>query len=137
MTKLILTGHGSYATGMLSALELVSGPKENVVAVDFTKEDTEESLLEKLEETVTGGETYLFVCDLMGGTPYKMAMKLAYGISNYEVVTGANLGGLLDTCFKLNQLDQKDLVQNLLVASKKNILMFEEPTEIKTDTDGI
>ncbi len=42
MNKIIITGHGNFASGIYSSLELISSPKENVLVVDFLKEDSDD-----------------------------------------------------------------------------------------------
>ena len=39
MTGIIVTGHGSYATGITSGLKLLAGEPEHYRAVDFLPED--------------------------------------------------------------------------------------------------
>ena len=38
MNYLVITGHGNYASGVKSALELIIGHRDNVLAFDFFKE---------------------------------------------------------------------------------------------------
>ena len=44
MIGLIVTGHGSYASGMLCAVELLAGKPEHFEAVDFTLENSTDDL---------------------------------------------------------------------------------------------
>ena len=41
MIGLIVTGHGHFATGLTSSIDLIAGPQDNYVAVDFDGEGTE------------------------------------------------------------------------------------------------
>ena len=50
MNYIVITGHGNYATGMKSALELIAGPKDNVLAFDFLKEESEEQFSLKFKD---------------------------------------------------------------------------------------
>ena len=134
MNYIVITGHGNYATGMKSALELIAGPKDNVLAFDFLKEESEEQFSLKFKD-LDKKNNYLFACDLMGGTPYKVVSRLDL---NKEILIGTNLGGLLDTVFKIDKLSLNELASNLKEASLKSLVNIKD-LEIKEKevTDGI
>lgn len=134
MNYIVITGHGNYATGMKSALELIAGPKDNVLAFDFLKEESEEQFSLKFKD-LDKKNNYLFACDLMGGTPYKVVSRLDL---NKEILIGTNLGGLLDTVFKIDKLSLNELASNLKEASLKSLVNIKE-LQIKEEevTDGI
>ena len=134
MTYLVITGHGHYASGVKSALELIIGPKDNVLAFDFLKEESEEQFSLKFKD-LDKNNNYLFACDLMGGTPYKVVSRLDL---NKEVLIGTNLGGLLDTALKIDKLSLNELADNLKQTSLKSLVNIKE-LEIKKEevTDGI
>ena len=134
MNYIVITGHGNYATGMKSALELIAGPKDNVLAFDFLKEESEEQFSLKFKD-LDKKNNYLFACDLMGGTPYKVVSRLDL---NKEILIGTNLGGLLDTAFKIDKLSLNELASNLKEASLKSLVNIKD-LQIKEEevTDGI
>lgn len=134
MNYIVITGHGNYATGMKSALELIAGPKDNVLAFDFLKEESEEQFSLKFKD-LDKKNNYLFACDLMGGTPYKVVSRLDL---NKEILIGTNLGGLLDTVFKIDKLSLNELASNLKEASLKSLVNIKD-LQIKEEevTDGI
>ena len=53
MIGIIVTGHGNFASGLTSSLELIAGKQENYIAVDFLKEDGIEQLTEKLNNAIS------------------------------------------------------------------------------------
>ena len=134
MNYIVITGHGNYATGMKSALELIAGPKDNVLAFDFLKKESEEQFSLKFKD-LDKKNNYLFACDLMGGTPYKVVSRLDL---NKEILIGTNLGGLLDTAFKIDKLSLNELASNLKEASLKSLVNIKD-LQIKEEevTDGI
>ncbi len=134
MNYIVITGHGNYATGMKSALELIAGSKDNVLAFNFLKEESEEQFSLKFKD-LDRKNNYLFACDLMGGTPYKVVSRLDL---NKEILIGTNLGGLLDTVFKIDKLSLNELAINLKEASLKSLVNIKD-LEIKEKevTDGI
>ena len=137
---IIITGHNHFASGILSSLTMIAGSKDNVFAVDFLSDDNDESLEGKFNKIISDNKDseILFVCDLMGGTPFKVASKLAFTNDNYEVVTGINLGGLIDTSMKLDKMSIKELKTSCKDASIKSVMPLEKViTKEETSSDGI
>ena len=134
MNYLVITGHGNYASGVKSALELIIGPKDNVLAFDFLKEESEEQFSLKFKD-LDKNNNYLFACDLMGGTPYKVVSRLDL---NKEILIGTNLGGMLDTVLKIDKLSLNELADNLKETSLKSIVNIKDLKVVEKEvTDGI
>ena len=76
MIGLIVTGHGHFATGLTTSLNLIAGDAKDYVAVDFEATDSTD--------------------DLAGGTPFKTAVEIGFPKGNVEVVAGTNLGMLVE-----------------------------------------
>ena len=128
---IIITGHNTFASGILSSLTMIAGDKDNVFAVDFLSNDNDNTLEDKFNKIISDNKDsdILFTCDLMGGTPFKVASKLAFTNDNYEVVTGINLGGLIDTSMKLDKMSIKELKTSCKDASIKSVIPLEKIIE--------
>ncbi len=128
---IIITGHNNFASGILSSLTMIAGEKDNVYAVDFLNSDNDDILEDKFNKIIDNNKDseILFTCDLMGGTPFKVASKLAFTNDNYEVVTGINLGGLIDTSMKLDKFSIKELMLSCKDASIKSVMPLEKIIE--------
>ena len=118
---IIITGHAHYATGLLSSLEMIAGKNDDIIAVDFTDgvdvSKIYADLINKYKQ-----DNVLFVCDLLGGTPFKEASKLTYNLTNAEVVIGCNLGSLLEISLIKDSLNLTNLVSLIITSSQKNII---------------
>lgn len=137
---IIITGHNHFASGILSSLTMIAGAKDNVYAVDFLSDDNDISLEGKFNKIIDENKDseILFVCDLMGGTPFKVASKLAFTNNNYEVVTGINLGGLIDTSMKLDKMSIGELKTSCKEASIKSVIPLEKIiTKEESSSEGI
>lgn len=128
---IIITGHNNFASGILSSLTMIAGVKDNVYAVDFLSSDNDNTLEDKFNKIISDNKDseILFVCDLMGGTPFKVASKLAFTNDSYEVVAGINLGGLIDTSMKLDKFSIKELKTSCRDASIKSVIPLEKVIE--------
>ena len=137
---IIITGHNNFASGILSSLTMIAGAKDNVFAVDFLSDDNDLSLEGKFNKIISDNKDseILFVCDLMGGTPFKVASKLAFTNDSYEVVTGINLGGLIDTSMKLDKMSIGELKISCKDASIKSVIPLEKViTKEESSSEGI
>ena len=137
---IIITGHNHFASGILSSLTMIAGTKDNIFAVDFLSDDNDESLEGKFNKIISDNKDseILFVCDLMGGTPFKVTSKLAFTNDSYEVVTGINLGGLIDTSMKLDKMSIGELKISCKDASIKSVIPLEKViTKEESSSEGI
>lgn len=142
MKKIIVTGHGHFATGIQNAVELLAGKNADVFYVDFVESDSDISLKEKLEKVVNENpdSDFLFFCDLVGGTPFKMAATLAFENDRMEVVAGCNIGSLIEILFTKESYEITELAQNIISISHSATGLFEKKINKKEDeelTDGI
>jgi N-acetylgalactosamine PTS system EIIA component len=141
MKKIIVTGHGHFATGIQNAVELLAGKNEDVFFVDFVVSDSDTSLKEKLEKVVleNAESDILFFCDLVGGTPYKTAATLAFNNDRLEVVAGCNIGSLIEVLFTKESYGISELAQQIVMISHSATGVFEKRTNKKEEeiTDGI
>lgn len=100
MIGFILTGHGSFSTGMLGALEMITGPQESLEVVPFFEEESLAVFEEKFEQAVNNllenCESLVVFSDLLGGTPFRTAMLSAVNHHEVTVITGTNLPTLIE-----------------------------------------
>jgi PTS system N-acetylgalactosamine-specific IIA component len=122
---IVIIGHAHYATGLLSALEMIAGKNADISAIDF---EGSEDVSEKYKQFLDMHQNYniLFVCDLLGGTPFKEASKLAFTKANVEVVIGCNLGSLLEISLLKDKFSFIDLTLKIVESSKKNTSLFDK-----------
>ena len=52
MIGLIVTGHGHFATGLTTSLNLIAGDAKEYVAVDFESTDSTDDLAKKLTDAM-------------------------------------------------------------------------------------
>lgn len=145
MIGLIVTGHGHFASGVRSGMELVTGAAENARFVDFQVEDTPETLGEKFDQALkelSGCDGILFLCDLAGGTPYKTAVErsLSGGSVPMEVVGGISLPMLLEGAMTAAEhTSPLGLAEELMECGRESLERFQlsAPLEPEEDSDGI
>ena len=99
MLGIILTGHGGFASGLEQAMKQILGEQPQFIAIDFPESSTTARLTAQLEQAVSeldGQHDIVFLTDLLGGTPFRVASTLAMKRPGSEVITGTNLQLLLE-----------------------------------------
>lgn len=107
MLSIILTGHGGFASGMEKAMKQILGEQSHFIAIDFPETSTTALLTSQLEQAVgelDGEEGLIFLTDLLGGTPFRVASTLAMQKTGREVITGTNLQLLLEMVLDRDEL---------------------------------
>lgn len=142
MIQLIVTGHGNFASGMLSALELIAGEQEHIHGVDFPESFSTEELKEKLQEMIeSSGNQVLIAADLAGGSPYHIAVTLMseFTEKKIRVVAGVNLPMILSGAFAENDVDLDEFVKTILDEGKEAFSEFKFVNVDKSqdEEDGI
>ena len=110
MLGIILTGHGGFASGMEKAMKQILGEQSQFAAIDFPEPSSTVRLTAQLEEAVAeldGTEGIIFLTDLLGGTPFRVASTLAMQQSGREVITGTNLQLLLEMVMERDGLSSE------------------------------
>lgn len=128
MIGLIVTGHGHFATGLTSSLNLIAGEQQDYIAVDFDGEGTEkitkdlQNALDKLKNC----EGIIVFSDLLGGCPFKTAVTLSQGMNNVKVIAGTNLSMLCEIALSRTMVnDLNALVSSALSVGKDGVQVFE------------
>ncbi len=140
---LIITGHGGYATGMKSTLSFIAGEREDVYAVNFSEGQTEMDLVRTYNDIISNhtDANIVFVCDLLGGTPFRASASLACENDQYEVVCGCTIGSLIEAIFIKDSIGPGILADFLVEKSIDSLTRFTVPTnvpkEIESYDDGI
>jgi len=97
MIGLVLVTHGRLAVELVSALEHVVGPQENIATVCIGPDDDMEQrraeIVTKATE-VEQGDGVIVLTDMFGGTPSNLAISIM-DQGNIEVIAGVNLPMLI------------------------------------------
>lgn len=140
--KVIVSGHGKYASGLHSTIQLLAGEIANVDYIDFDENMNNEMLSDEFKQAIANEPKVVFMCDLMGGTPFKEAVILSQTENqDIAVTSGCNVGALLEVGFELSTYSgsAEVLAQKLVDVSTKQTTVFRRKPVLKSETfeDGI
>lgn len=140
MIGIIVSGHAKFASGLSEALKLIAGEQENYIAIDFDDD------VNKLQQDLTNAfdqlssmDNIIVLCDLPGGSPFKVAATLAQNKDNIKVIGGVNMPMLAEVAMARNIIDDFDeLLNQVMNTGKEQILKFEIKKRENNDlSDGI
>ncbi|MBM7624584.1 PTS galactosamine/N-acetylgalactosamine transporter subunit IIA [Sporohalobacter salinus] len=139
MIGIIITGHGNFATGLKSSLELIIGEQARLEAVDFLADESTTKLRTKLNAAVSKlgtEEGLVFFSDLVGGSPFKTSVLVAKDIEDSEVLAGTNLPMIMDILFARDKLSPAELKSKALSAAESGIDAFNFNNQSKKEKQG-
>ncbi len=139
MIGIIVTGHGTFATGITSGVKLLAGEPVQYEVVDFTQEDSILTLEEKLREAMVRLKEcsgLLVLADLTGGSPFNVSCHLKEETESIsmEVIGGINLPAVLQAYMaRISQEDAALLAKDVLACGQGAMVRFQ--TSVLEDDD--
>lgn len=127
MTEIIVIGHGGYADGVRTNLEMVAGAPENMHFLNFTKEQDRAQLEEALDQMLgeLGEREVLFCCDLPGATPFQVAaIRTAEHTEKYRTVVGLNQMAYMELAMESGEKTAEEYAKQALETTKESVAVF-------------
>lgn len=136
-TTIVISGHGNFATGVGSSVELIAGKNPGVEYVDFTEEDTDITLQKKVTDLLkkSEGSQVLFICDIVGGTPFKVCASLANSSDNMEAAAGCNVGAIVEAVLLKDTMSALELANFVVSSTKQSVAKFEKVIHQQVNTN--
>lgn len=119
----IITGHGHFATGLLTSVKLITGMESNFKAIDFEESMSSEDLNKRLKTIIdrtARSESIIIFTDIAGGTPFNQSVLLKKERNNIQVVAGTNLPILVEAALSPKEKSESFL-SDILISGKSSI----------------
>lgn len=138
MYNFLIVGHGNFATGVKSALDLLIGEGNPIYAQNLNDEITHDMFETIVKNYLNKYDKLIIFADLLGGAPNQICLRqLVEEQKSKEqyVVAGCSLGMILEICSQVlllgNTSDIKGLIQSSInsaaeVMSVMSLEDFEE-----------
>jgi mannose/fructose-specific phosphotransferase system component IIA len=127
MKHLIIASHGSLATSLIDTAKLICGESINFDAIGFcmTEGKSTEEFAEEVQKYVDNDPKgdYFVLADLYGASPCNTCVQVL-GYYNYRLVTGVNLGMLLEIITAFDNCSIEELEEKALDAGKGGVQTF-------------
>lgn len=128
MIGIIVTGHGNFATGITTSVNLIAGKQSNYESVDFLTHysivDLENELT-KAFDNLNDCDGVIVMSDLGGGSPFKSSATLGRNYKEVRVIGGANLPMVLETLLARSlENDIDELAEIAVKAGKAQVVSF-------------
>lgn len=124
----IVASHKEASKALLESAEMICGKQDNVAAVCFYEDMDNEKLLQEMENQIKKMEYadgLIFLTDLYGGTPFKIAYILSKKYKNSYVVSGVNLPMILEVLLGKNMYSVEELYKKSKYSGKEGIKSYE------------
>lgn len=126
MTGIIVAGHGHFAGGMISAVELIAGTLTHLECVEFCKGQDISGFKHNMIQAIKSLDTedILLMVDILGGSPFNVAMQLLMEGTNknLKVVAGVNMAAVIHAVFSRETVPFEELSDQVLEAGKEGLV---------------
>lgn len=128
MKGIIITGHGKFAEGIVSAMEVIAGKQKGIEIVNFSMDSSTEKLKKEIREKIDiYNSEVLILADLAGGSPFNVSVELKGEIKdkNIEVLAGVNLAMLLELALMKDMATMDELLDTAISVGSSAVKKFE------------
>jgi PTS system N-acetylgalactosamine-specific IIA component len=123
----IITGHGKFASGFLSAINQLTGSNQNNIAINFLGpvDDLRYDLEAAVKKLLEKNDHIYILCDAPRGAPFNSAAAISVGREREDITVlhGVNIPMFAEL---YNQILLAEIdVERIIRQSKKNVGKFE------------
>ena len=132
MIGLVVTGHGHFASGIKSSVEILMGPNPRITVFDaYIDQDSVQEHLDRFYESVGEEDKVILLSDLYGGS-VNQVMYTYLEKPNTRLVAGVNLALVLELAVK-EEISDEELSQ--LIEQSRTMLRIVELDKSETVTE--
>ncbi len=127
--KALIMTHGKLAGSLYETVRFIYGSTEGLAYLDMPEPFDKNAYEATLEKIVSENEKegILILCDLFGGSPFLTSAKiLKEHFQQVELVTGVNLGMLLELMTNIESASIEELKQIAVNSGKDGIVDIKE-----------
>lgn len=132
MVNFILIAHGGFASGLMSAAELIVGRQENVLTFSLDEGDSIDELEQNVDKGIQAmssiGEVLVFV-DLIGASPFNISARMIQKYPDIKIVTGMNLPMLIDGLMSRDEMQVGELATSIVQTGRESCTTLDELLE--------
>lgn len=139
MIGFLITGHGEISIGIKNSLEMITGDMENIEAIPFYQDESlvayETNIRDSIVKLNNSCSGVIIFADLMGGTPFRVAMLEADRYENIEVIVGYNLPMLVEgSVLRYGNLSAREVADELVKVGHEGLIRAEMKAKNNQDS---
>lgn len=137
MRRYYIASHGKLASGMVSAVEMITGSSKGLVSYDLSEYKLPDAIYDVMYKEINENpnDEYIIFTDLLGGSVHNSLLCLCNNKDVY-LISGMNLGMILEVILNDNCCDISELIDKSIQSSAKNTFMLNNE-RVKGMSEGI
>jgi fructoselysine/glucoselysine PTS system EIIA component len=134
MRKFLLASHGSFASGIKSSLEMITGGNDNIFTIGAYTEGNKsiESEIEIILNGLKSEDELIVFTDIAGGSITGEILRLSRK-ENIYVIAGMNLPLLLDIILADPDAEVNEVIENGIANAREQILFVSKLLNSNTE----
>lgn len=124
--KLVVASHGNLCCAVIESAEMLFGNIDNCIALPLHETEDVQSYQNRLIDAMNEDEDILLLVDIFGGTPSNQALMNFQNHSNVRIISGFNIGMVLEICINRDILTIDELCEKIIVEGQKHIINLSE-----------
>lgn len=145
MNKIIIASHGKFASGIEDAVKILVGERKDIDFISaYTTEIADGKLLKEKIINIAdenSNKNIFILTDIIGGSITNTAVELMGVYNNIHVITGMNLGLVLEFINEIDDCneksDYKEIINQTITSARDGILYINRMVIGDDDDDQI
>lgn len=136
MRRFLIAGHGRFATGLKTALDIIAGEIDRVWVVDaYVEENTSiEEQVKAIATQIKEGDELIVFTDLMGGSITNQVIRNV-DMNKVHVISGTNFPVLIDLVMSDPDTPTVDAIESALSTAREQLVYVNKVLNIHTSDD--
>lgn len=129
MKQILLLTHGVFAEGIIDSIQVIMRNTDHLQSICVKDEDTPETIDHKIQvflSSYSKDTIKLIVTDIPGGSTTTNAFRYVNTKENIYVITGLNLGMLLELVMMQEEEDLKGQIRTIIDNAKATMMFLND-----------
>ena len=136
MRRFLIAGHGRFASGLKTALDIITGETDRVCAIDAYVEEnkTIEDQIRTMAEQLHAGDDLIVFTDLLGGSITNQVVRNV-DMNRVHVLSGTNFPLLIDLVLSDPDTPTSEAIESALSIAREQLVYVNKILNSRTDND--
>ena len=136
MRRFLIAGHGRFASGLKTALDIITGETDRVCAIDAYVEENRsiEDQIRTIAEQLHTGDDLIVFTDLLGGSITNQVVRNV-DMDRVHVLSGTNFPLLIDLVLSDPDTPTPEAIESALSIAREQLVYVNKILNSRTDND--